>query len=68
MEKKNEGNYHKGYFKGNRIWFYADKSKLEAFWKKGKKDGKAKKIMPNGDIYEIIYNNGEKTDVKPLEK
>ena len=32
--------------------------KLEGFWKKGKKDGKAKKIMPNGDIYEIFYKNG----------
>ena len=41
---------------------------MESFWKKGKKDGKPKKIIPNGDIYEIIYNNGEKTDVKPLEK
>ena len=39
---------------------------MEDFWKKGKKDGKAKKIMPNGDIYEIIYKNDE--DVKLLEK
>ena len=39
---------------------------MEDFWKKDKKDGKAKKIMPNGDIFEIIYKNDE--DVKLLEK
>ena len=34
----------------------------------GKKDGKAKKIMPNGDIYEINYKNGEKGEIKKIEK
>ena len=53
---------------GNGTWFYIDKSKLEATWKKGKKDGKARKIFPNGDIYEIDYKNGEKGDIKKIDK
>ena len=53
---------------GNGTWFYIDKSKLEAVQKKGKKDGKAKKIMKNEDIYEINYKNGEKGEIKKIEK
>ena len=53
---------------GKGTWFYQDKSKLEANWKKGKKNGIAKKIMPNGDEYEIMYNNGIKGDIKKIEK
>jgi hypothetical protein len=41
---------------------------LEGNWIKGKKDGKAKKTMANGDVFEITYKNGEKIDVKPLPK
>ena len=52
---------------GKGIWFYNDKSKLEAIWIKGKKNGTAKKIMENGDIYEINYVNGEKKDIIKLE-
>ena len=66
IREKYEGNFHKGLFDGNGTWYYSDKSKLEGFWKKGKKDGKAKKIFENGDTYEITYKDGEKIDVKPL--
>ena len=53
---------------GKGTWFYIDKSKLEATWKKGKKDGKAIKTFPNGEVYEINYNNGVKGEIKKIEK
>ena len=52
---------------GKGIWFYIDKSKLEAVWKKGKKDGKAIKTLANGEKYEITYNNGEKGEIKKID-
>lgn len=66
--EKYEGFFHEGYMEGKGTWFYIDKSKLEAVWKKGKKDGKARKTLPNGDVYEITYKNGEKGEIKKIEE